>query len=91
MLESPALIALALLQVAAPPEWEDPAVFERNREPPHASYVPYDTVENALARRPEASPWVQSLNGSWRFHYAPKPSVRPAQLPRGELRRERLG
>jgi beta-galactosidase len=67
------------------PDWENPEVFEKNREPPHASYLPYDTVENALSRRPERSPYFRSLDGAWKFHWAPKPSERPEEFYREDF------
>lgn len=36
-------------------EWENPTVFERGKEQPHAWFK---------------TSWVQSINGMWKFHYA---------------------
>ncbi|MEE8192456.1 MAG: glycoside hydrolase family 2 TIM barrel-domain containing protein [Gemmatimonadales bacterium] len=61
----------------AVPDWENPAVFGRNKEPPRASFTPYADVETALRRDPSASPFHRSLNGDWRFHWVPRPADRP--------------
>ena len=59
------------------PYWEDPAVFAENREPPRASFTPFATRAEALAHRPEDSPFRLGLNGDWRFHWVPRPDERP--------------
>ncbi|SHF09976.1 beta-galactosidase [Mariniphaga anaerophila] len=59
------------------PPWEDPAVYEINREVPRAYFVPYATVEQARTEDKWQSPMVQSLNGMWKFHLATKPAERP--------------
>jgi beta-galactosidase len=79
---SVALTGVVLLGLAQVPDWENPEVFERNREPPHASFIPYDTEEHALAGEREASPYFLSLDGRWKFHWAPMPSARPVDFYR---------
>ncbi|MGC4016822.1 MAG: glycoside hydrolase family 2 TIM barrel-domain containing protein [Luteolibacter sp.] len=66
-----ALLALAAspLLVAAAPDWENPAVFERNRLPARATTTPFPDRESALTKARTDSPWRQSLNGPWKFHY----------------------
>ncbi len=58
-------------------DWETPAVTGRNREPPHVPLAPYP--DENLALDGAASPFVMSLNGLWRFRWAPN----PASAPRG--------
>ena len=75
---------LCLLALVTPPagalergeEWQDPTVVGRNRQPAHATLVPYATIEQALEGRRDASPFYRSLNGRWKFHYASKPADR---------------
>jgi len=50
-------------------EWEDPAIFERNRQPMHAPLGAYADAEAALHGAP--SPWKISLDGAWDFFLAP--------------------
>lgn len=52
-------------------EWEDPVKYEWNKEKPHADFMLYESAKDALADAYKASPWYQSLNGSWKFIYAP--------------------
>ena len=62
------------------PYWENPAVFAENREPPHASFTPSSTPRAATLAgvgNPDTSPNRRSLNGDWKFHWAPRPAERP--------------
>ena len=65
---------------APAPYWEDPAVLAENREPPHASFTPFATVDAAIRDRPDDSPYRISLNGDWRFHWVPRPAQRPTDF-----------
>ncbi len=58
-------------------DWENPEVFNVNQEKPRAYFIPYATEEQLLSGKRESSPYFQSLNGSWKFHYAACPSDRP--------------
>jgi beta-galactosidase len=61
-------------------EWEDPAVFAINKEPPHATAFPFENRALALRRDLHASTYFQSLNGRWKFHWVRKPADRPAEF-----------
>ena len=54
-----------------PPPWEDPQVVSINRLPAHATIYPFPDSPGALAGGRAESPWIRSLNGTWKFHYAP--------------------
>lgn len=56
-------------------DWENPEVVEINRMPMHVTSAPYPTGD--LARDGGSSPWTLSLNGQWRFHWAPNPDEAP--------------
>jgi beta-galactosidase/evolved beta-galactosidase subunit alpha len=56
-------------------DWENPQLVHRNRLPARAYTFPYPDEVAALAGR---TPWVQSLNGTWKFHYAATPAEAPA-------------
>jgi len=56
-------------------DWEDQHVLHRNRLPARARFTAYP--DEAAARRGASSPWELSLNGLWRFHYAPSPAEAP--------------
>lgn len=76
------LLALLSTAVVAPaqdrPDWEDPTIFQRGQVGPHATLMPFDTVEAALEGDRKASPWCLLLSGRWRFHWAPVPGEAPA-------------
>jgi hypothetical protein len=88
--------ALASVLAASPTapdsadEWQDPTVSGRNREPAHATMLPYATVEQALEGTREASPFFRSLNTGrpatvrWpvEVHYVAKPADRPRDFHR---------
>jgi beta-galactosidase/beta-glucuronidase len=59
-------------------DWEDPQVVGRNKEPGHATLVPYADETSALAGEPAASPFYLSMDGKWRFHLADSPEAAPA-------------
>ncbi|CQR47249.1 Beta-galactosidase [Paraliobacillus sp. PM-2] len=63
------------------PEWNNnPEIFEVNREPAHATLMPYDTVDLALEGEREQSPYYKSLNGEWDFNWSKNPASRPANF-----------
>ena len=66
------------------PDWENPEVFNVDQEKPRAYFIPYATQEALLTGNREASPFFQSLNGSWKFHYSPDPSSRPEEFWRAD-------
>jgi beta-galactosidase len=80
----PVFVALVLLPLAraAPgssvPDWENPEVFGRNKEPAHCTLMPYPDEATALVGTREASPFFRSLDGRWRFHWVRTPAERPA-------------
>ena len=58
-------------------DWENPRVFERNREPAHVTLTPFTDAETALTGDREASPLFRLLNGDWQFHWLPRPGETP--------------
>ncbi len=59
-------------------DWENPAVFQINKEAPHAYFIPFETAGQARLDDKWASPFLVSLNGTWKFHLSHTPSERPA-------------
>jgi beta-galactosidase len=57
--------------------WQDPAIFDINREPPHATYVPFADRGSAIAGDESLSQFYLSLNGTWKFNWVRKPADRP--------------
>lgn len=62
-------------------DWEDLTVLARNREPAHASLIPYADPESAMTGDRGASPFFKLLNGQWKFHYAISPADAPQIMP----------
>lgn len=62
-------------------EWKnDQTAFLLNREPAHATLIPYDTIEEAKALDAKGSPYYQTLKGSWKFKLVDQPSKRPTDF-----------
>jgi len=58
-------------------DWENPAVFQINREPARAAFLPYADVSSAIADDYSRSPWYMTLDGDWKFQWSPTPDQRP--------------
>lgn len=61
-------------------EWESPENLALNKEQPHAYFFSFQDQESARKVLPENSKFWQSLNGDWKFHWAPTPDARPADF-----------
>jgi len=60
-----------------PNDWENPQVVGRNKQPAHATLLPYADLETALTADQNNSPYFQLLNGDWQFHFSPTPATAP--------------
>lgn len=59
-------------------DWENPEVFGINKEPPHATILPFPDAASAEKQgQLGISPWVKSLNGNWKFHWVRHPKDKP--------------
>jgi len=58
-------------------DWENEQVFGINKEPAHATYLPYASTAQAVADVAEDSPYYMSLNGTWKFNWVRHPDLRP--------------
>jgi beta-galactosidase/beta-glucuronidase len=58
-------------------DWENPRVTGRNKEPGHITPVIFSDETMALTGQRDRSPYWRSLNGSWRFFWAPNPDAAP--------------
>ncbi|MDR7211705.1 glycoside hydrolase family 2 TIM barrel-domain containing protein [Flavobacterium piscis] len=58
-------------------DWENPEVFQINREPARASFLPYADEVSAISDNYTSSPWYFSLDGKWKFSWSPTPDQRP--------------
>ncbi|MCC7492353.1 MAG: DUF4981 domain-containing protein [Fimbriimonadaceae bacterium] len=61
-------------------DWQDPQVLGRHKVPGHVPLVPASSAAAAVTEPRAASPWFRSLNGPWKFHWAPKVAEAPADF-----------
>ncbi len=61
-------------------DWNNPKLLGRNKEPAHATLMPYATTAEALACKRYDSSYMQLLNGDWAFHWSPNPAAAPADF-----------
>ncbi len=59
-------------------DWENPHMIGQNKELPHATFTSYPDMKTA--QNFNNSPFTLSLNGKWKFHWAPKPEERPVEF-----------
>jgi len=59
-------------------DWENVQVLERNRELTHVPLGAYADAESARVGERWSSPYVLSLNGTWKFHLVESPLQVPA-------------
>ncbi len=79
----PALVFALVLPCEAKsgtPDWENEQVIGINKLPPRATSLPYLDRASATSDDPEKSPFYQSLNGDWKFHWAKDPDGRPTNF-----------
>ena len=50
-------------------QYENVKFFGENREKQRSYYIPYDSLDKALAFKKENSPYYRLLNGIWQFNY----------------------
>ncbi|HEY6899450.1 MAG TPA: glycoside hydrolase family 2 TIM barrel-domain containing protein [Puia sp.] len=63
-----------------PAEIENPEVTGINKEPYHATLMPYANLQEALTANRRASTFALNLNGKWKFSWAPSPEKRPVDF-----------
>ena len=68
-----------------PPEIENPELLGINKEPYHATLMPYASLQEALVARRHASSLCRSLNGMWKFNWVPTPEQRPTDFYKPEF------
>ena len=73
------------MTIMQPKDWENPQVVGRNKQPAHATLLPYADLGAALTGDREQTPYFQLLNGNWQFHFAPNPDAAPADFYRTDF------
>jgi len=66
------------------PDWENPNMFDQNKEAAHATLMPFRTVNEALTQKAKQSVYYKSLNGTWKFKWVRKPADRPVDFHKTE-------
>lgn len=68
-------------------DWENETIFAINKEPGHATYYPFPSLESLKADKTFDKPWEEpasplyrSLNGNWKFNWVKQPSERPVNF-----------
>ena len=70
----------AWAQAPLPAEIKTPECLGINKEPAHATLMPYGNLKEALAAKRHASSFCRSLNGQWKFNWVPHPAKRPVDF-----------
>src|SRR5450759_4903044 len=68
-----------------PPEIENPEILGINKEPAHASLMPYANLNEALVAKRHSSAFCRSLNGMWKFNWVSWPQARPVDFYKQEF------
>lgn len=67
------------------PEWENECVNYVNVEPSRAYSFPLASVDAALTPELPETPYVKSLNGTWRYNWSGSPAQRPKDFFRPDF------
>lgn len=77
--------ALPFADAPLPPEIENEQILGINKQPWHATLMPYANMREALQAKRSESSFARSLNGPWKFHWVPRPEQRPVDFYRPEF------
>ena len=58
-------------------DWENQLITAINKEKPHSTFMPFNSVQKACNLTRDKSPSYKSLNGKWFFAWSPNPQERP--------------
>ena len=61
-------------------EWQSPDSVAVNKLQPHAWFFSFRNIDEARKVLPENSSYWKSLDGMWKFHWAPNPDERPKEF-----------
>jgi len=76
---------LAQTVAPIPPEIENPELLGINKEPYHATLMPYANLQEALLAIRHKSTLCRSLNGNWKFNWVPTPEQRPVDFYKNDF------
>lgn len=67
------------------PEWQSQYAVGLNKVKPHTYVIPYAEAKDVRQGDYEQSPYYQSLNGAWDFHWVRNPDKRPKDFYKPEF------
>lgn len=69
------------------PDWQNQNALSSGKIAPHTLVLPYANEKAVIDRDIKSSPYVQSLNGTWKFSWMKNPEYRPKEfyLPETDL------
>ena len=67
-------------EAPVPPEIENEQILGINKEPAHATLMPFASLQEALATKRHDSSFCRSLNGPWKFNWVQRPEQRPVDF-----------
>jgi beta-galactosidase len=70
----------AITAASITPDWENPLVFQINREAHRATFLPYADEMSAVKDIYNESPYYLLLNGKWKFNWVAQPEDRPVDF-----------
>lgn len=71
---------LSTAPVSAQTEWDNVRITQVNREEAHTIAIPFADEAQVQNFQMEESPFYLSLNGTWKFKWAPDPAKKPANF-----------
>ncbi|MCC6680114.1 MAG: DUF4981 domain-containing protein [Phycisphaeraceae bacterium] len=74
-----------MTKLHVPGEIEDPSILAINKRSPACSGLLFADREAALRGSPQDSVFFHSLDGTWKFHWSPDPSGRPAEFQQSDF------
>ncbi len=83
---SASLLFFGLQGIAQNPDWENPAMFDQNKEAPYATLMPFKDENAALTKKRKESVYYKNLNGIWKFNWVGKPIEDFDQLTHKDFR-----
>lgn len=85
MLLSAFLLTIQGVNAQTGKEWDDVNIYRINREQAHTTAIPVADLNAAFENDIEKSPYYLSLNGTWKFNWAPDPQRRPEGFEKAEF------
>jgi beta-galactosidase len=79
------LISSVLFAQSSNNDWENPQLFELNKEKPHATFMLFDKKQDVINDDYSKSAYYQSLNGIWKFVYVDKYANRQQNFYKTDL------